>query len=468
MAQTLRAKQSVFKSPLTRSVVFGVTILLVYILIVLIRGNLLDITLDFALVLAGLLFWLFVFSQFILPVHSFQERWLAFERLILYLMGAHGPAEFIKDGELVSHASEQNRRGAGIIWLDTASGALLRTNTRYTRPIGPGIVFTEEGEYLAGSVDLHIRTQKIGPSNEDPFAPIRKDEVPENYHERQERRRQTQAFTRDGIELVPTILMEFRIEGTPRENNTEFGFNPTAVQQAIIGRPITIDPSLPPKSAEKVIDWFMLAPILAVEVWRDSISKFRLNELFPRVGSKISRLQEIQNLMNFRLQNEFYPDLDEYGNPTQTTLRSQEFSILHGRGLRVNRVIITDLCFEPEIEESMEKSWRANWLITAQRQREWVDEQRKTAAERGNRTAEREYAETASYFLGSLPSESNPTGASIYRYLIRGTLRMVRQNSELYHIAAEEIDQLHQLEGFFDAPYPQDAPSAKKTTQAEE
>ena len=136
----------------------------------------------FGLVLLILFFislvaFLLFFSQFVLPVLNLPERIKAFERLFLYILGDHGPAFFIENGELRERRIDRSKSGPGVIILDTASAAVLRTPTKYKGAIGPGIAFTEREEIIAGIVDLHIQSQLVGPhQEEDPFAPHRKGE----------------------------------------------------------------------------------------------------------------------------------------------------------------------------------------------------------------------------------------------------------------------------------------------------
>ena len=43
---------------------------------------------------------LFVIAQFVLPVHTWQERVMAWKRLLNYLTPWHGPAVFVREGKL--------------------------------------------------------------------------------------------------------------------------------------------------------------------------------------------------------------------------------------------------------------------------------------------------------------------------------------------------------------------------------
>src|SRR4030095_7666763 len=57
-----------------------------------------------------LLFWMAFFSQFVLPVKTFSDRQKIFDRLLRHLTRSHGPALFIKDGQIKEHSGERLRR----------------------------------------------------------------------------------------------------------------------------------------------------------------------------------------------------------------------------------------------------------------------------------------------------------------------------------------------------------------------
>jgi hypothetical protein len=125
---------------------------------------------DLMLFIVLLILWLAFFAQFSLPVHTLSDRKRAIDRLISYHLGSRGPAIFIENGEVKERAHEEERMGPGVALLDTASAAMFRTRHAFTRPAGPGITFTNPGEYLAGTVDLHRQSNRIGPEDRDnPF-----------------------------------------------------------------------------------------------------------------------------------------------------------------------------------------------------------------------------------------------------------------------------------------------------------
>lgn len=259
-----------------------------------IRANLASIFIDAVLFFVLLNLWLAFFSQFILPVQTFEERRRIFDRLWAYLGGTRGPAIFVRDGELVANPEEMQRRGPGVIWLDTASGAVTRGGAAFRNVFGPGVNFTEVGEYIRreDAVDLHIQVQRIGPrEGEDPFVAV--DPLPPELKPVQERGLQVSGLTRDGIEVVPSIEVLFKLDtGDVRdgERGSRFGFSSTgsraardqeAVALAVMGQ--AVDPTKLGDSKYHQVAWNELPALLAADLWREYLSHFRLDELFNAV-----------------------------------------------------------------------------------------------------------------------------------------------------------------------------------------
>jgi len=133
--------------------------------------NLLFIVVDAIIFGVGMLVWLAFFAQFVLPVRTFRERQKIFDRLLTYLSGGHGPAIFIRDGKQIKREGEEKKKGPGVLWLDSASAAVTRNATSFKQNIGPGVHFTENGEFIAGTIDLHTQGHGLGPrESENPFA----------------------------------------------------------------------------------------------------------------------------------------------------------------------------------------------------------------------------------------------------------------------------------------------------------
>jgi hypothetical protein len=262
-----------------------------------IRANLLDIAFDLACIFPLLLvLWMAFFAQFVLPVRTFRDRQKIFDRLITYLFGGHGPALFIENGKIKEHIGERMKQGPGVLWLDSASAAVTRSAVAIMQTIGPGVHFIRRGEYVAGTVDLHVQFQSIGPKESDrPFGKRREDQPQEEWDQIQDRRKQVSALTRDGIEVIPNITILFRVNtGFPKEGKpgSRFGYrtgvtkrdkenekkDKEAIRKAILGE--GINPNAVPDSPRRRVAWNELPASLAVDVWREYVSKFTLDELF--------------------------------------------------------------------------------------------------------------------------------------------------------------------------------------------
>lgn len=245
-------------------------------------------------VLLGL--WMIFFAQFVLPVHTISDRWKIVGRLVSRLLGSKGPAIFIHNGIPKIGEGEEKRKGAGVLWLDTASAAVTRTAVKIKQVLGPGVHFIDSGEYIAGTVDLHIQTQSLGPRESDkPFDEKSETQTDEEYFQVQDRRKQVSGLTRDGIEIVPTVSITFRINtGFPAEGQpgSRFGYRTgpspkdkkneeedrQAIRKAILGE--GINPNFKPDSPRHRVSWNQLPALLAVDLWREYLSKFRVDQLF--------------------------------------------------------------------------------------------------------------------------------------------------------------------------------------------
>ena len=262
-----------------------------------IRANLYDIFLDLACIFPILLIlWMAFFAQFVLPVRTFRDRQKIFNRLFANFFGIHGPAIFIRNGQLVKREGEERKQGAGVLWLDSASGAVTRTPVAIRQTIGPGVHFIGQGEYIAGTVDLHVQFQSLGPKESDkPFEAKKEEQTPEEFHQIQERRKQVSALTRDGIEVIPNIFVMFRVDtGFPKEGHpgSRFGYRTgirkkdreneekdrEAIRKAILGE--GVNPTVQFDAPRHRVAWNQLPALLAVDVWREYVSKFTLDELF--------------------------------------------------------------------------------------------------------------------------------------------------------------------------------------------
>jgi hypothetical protein len=274
--------------PVFRSVVLAVLLAGIYIYSLLRRGgiaqNILGIVFD--LIVLALLYQLciFFYAQFILPADTMDDRRKIASRLNLHAANGHGPAIFVKNGRKVERLGESDKWGPGLLWVDTASAVVTRTFTTFKQVLGPGVHFIEANEKIASIISLHVQTQTIGPTGTDsPFEELKEDATEEEQRQHDEmlaRCLSVRAMTRDGIEVIPTINVSFKIDARPSkpgENGSHFGFNPEAVERA--ARSEGVNPTSISEDKRRVA-WNQLPGLMAAELWREYLSKFTLSELF--------------------------------------------------------------------------------------------------------------------------------------------------------------------------------------------
>jgi hypothetical protein len=384
-------------------------------------------------------FGLAFFAQFVLPLHNGQERWQAVTRLFIYVFGWHGPAASIQNGEIIYRQAEGERRGPGVIIVDTASAAVLRTPTRFTRAIGPGTHFTKRSEIIAGVIDLHRQSVRIGPQgSENPFAIQKEDELDHEFRDRQTRRWETRGQTRDGVEVIPNIVAIFRLDSEYGQGNTEFGYSASSVWRAI-----TYEGAVPEKgkdTQQSQTSWQKQPAYIAADLWRDYLRKFTMSELFalPGTEGQETALEKIQKIIATRMKNPTVDVLDDNGNPTGQKIRSREFYLLKSRGIKMLTVIVNNLRFEPRVEDKLIGQWKAGWLELANRETNRMKQTQSYARHDGERQALKDFATYSSKLLGdylirnaSTPDQAPDLSHSL-ELMVRGTLDQCIQDQKLH------------------------------------
>ena len=274
--------------PAFRSAVLAALLLGIFAYYVIFKGgiwiNLAGILLDVLLVALLYQACVFFYAQFILPTRTLEDRRRITDRLRLHASGGHGPAIFVKNGRKVERAGESEKAGPGLLWIDTASAVVTRTFATFKQVLGPGVHFIESNERIASIVSLHAQTQAIGPAPlDDPFEPLKEHATEDERRQHDEmitRCMAVRAMTRDGIEVIPTISVTFKINAKPAgsgEKGSRFGFNAEAVERA--ARSEGINPSSSTEDKRRVA-WNQLPGLMAAELWREYLSKYTLNELF--------------------------------------------------------------------------------------------------------------------------------------------------------------------------------------------
>jgi hypothetical protein len=403
---------------------------------------------DVVVILAfGSVFWLSFFAQFVLPVRTVGDRFEVVSRVLSILTVGHGPAIFIRNGEKVETPGESQRAGAGVLLLDTASAAVLYKDAGFTRAVGPGLYFTERDEKIADTVDLHMQERRIGPLWEDKDPEEFPDASEDEKKAWTERRLQTRALTRDGVEVVPTISAIFRIKGKPNRSGNPFGFDADSVWRAVAYQ--AIYPDAPFDAASHQVEWDWLPVQIAADLWREYLRKYTLNQLFEFTSSRSEELtnntfeqktvferivQEVNNRMKESLVNEF----DEFGNKTGKQYTSREHMLLLERGLQIEKVAITNLRFKKDpVENRLLDRWKNTWLERAKEQQRHIEEIQQLVQEQGRMDAQREFTTMVSRPLYRTLLR-NKADADFYKLnlnesldlLVRGSLEYLRVDAE--------------------------------------
>ncbi|MEE9217230.1 MAG: hypothetical protein V3U32_07325 [Anaerolineales bacterium] len=279
--------------------------------------------------LIALLPTLALIAQFVLPVRDRTGRRSVFGRLLNYLLGERGTVTFIRDGKSQAAPDERALRGAGVIWADHLSAALLRTDTAMTRIVGPGgLAFTDPGEWLAEGLDLRRQKRSLPGSKPPTGSPATADEV------------SAMALTLDGIPVSASLSVTFVLERRTPVESSDIADTPPivpsigALQAAAYGKMV---------SGKQDWSWNEIPPRLLVELWRDEVKDRNLDEF---LADHTSVLAGIEAAILVRL--------------TQETDNS-DLRLIKERGIRVLDVSIADLQIPSDIQAEQLQAWFDEW-----------------------------------------------------------------------------------------------------------
>lgn len=405
------------------------------------------------LIIGGTLFWLIFLGQFVLPVQSLDERKKVIQRLMGTLGATPGPALFIRNGEIIEDPKKKDRKGPGVIILDTASAAVLHNQSAYTRAVGPGLVFTKQGELIARAIDLHNQVRRLGPKSpdEDPFLEKDEAESEEDFNFRTTRRLQTSGLTRDGVEVVPNITAVFRLVSSKSDRGSRFRYNHDSVWQAVSYEAIVPDASK--EESRRKEAWDRLPVYVAADLWREFLRKFTLNQLFgfeshaasvDDKGEPIPVLQFIINKVNERLKIALVNELDEVGMPTNRRTSSLEYQKMRERGIQVINASASNLRFDSSVETMLISRWNAKWLDYAKGFKKTVEGRQSNAKLIGEISGQREFAENISPILydkikdWQWGQEAKISLTECVEFLVRSTLDGITRNPSLKSTLADE------------------------------
>jgi uncharacterized protein YhhL (DUF1145 family) len=387
---------------------------------------------------------IYFFSQFVLPIQNPKDRRDLAARVSNFETGRRGPALFVKNGRVITHEGEQDKRGAGVILLDTASALVLRTDTEIRDTVGPGIKFTHDDEYIAGSVDLRTQWQFIGPlaSDQTLLASV----PPKTDKNLQNRAQQTAGLTRDGFELSAAISIKFGIKRPlykmPDESGviSQYGFDPLAVHNAITREVVMLNAT---DNKQTRMEWNRLPAHLVVNLWREYIRKFKLGDLFTNNG--ISGLQTIEEMINKRVRQANVVALDDTGLPTGEWIDSLEYNQLESRGLEITEVRIHNVLLDQSIEAPMIESWSAEWLNLAKKEEALLKEREALIETAAREEASKKFALIASEKIGNKPTMPQQTPFKTLQLLIEPLRDFIIKESSASNDMEKELRKLDEI-----------------------
>jgi len=335
-------------------------------------------------------------SQFVMPVHTLEERREAYRHFQSFSSGLPGPAMFIKDGQIIASESEKAKANlaAGVILVDNVSGVVLRTDTEFRRAEGPGVVFTLPGEYIAGEPEpeaIDLRKQfRV--------------------------REQVKARTRDGIEIKANIGVIFMLDSGEmqqprswkRPNQTPFAFSRKSALKAFYNRTYRDD---------AVGEWAEIPPILAADVWREVVSQYDFQWLFNSKNSTDSSLSKLQKDVLDRLTCRVNKD-------------SPECQMLDRCGIRVLGVSLAGLELPLEAQKRRLENWREEWLKRAGEMSKEKDPAVVVEQEKGKQAARRAVLELLTrYVRDELAAGRKPTLEEVIVQLTEETRQIALDRS---------------------------------------
>lgn len=334
-------------------------------------------------------------AQFVLPVRTPTERATVVGRLLRHLAGLSGPVAFIHNGRAKESGREASRRGPGVLLVDHASAAVLRTDVRFTGSVGPGLTFTAPGERLAEALDLRLQVRTLPATR--PITQV----------ESETQRETSLALTRDGIPISAELRVTFvlhpgrtlppRLGSDP--NRPPYDFHPIAAGRAVYGHAYGTQHDVP---------WSRLPLLLVVDLWREEVKARALLDLIRPSPGSVPPLEEVQRAILARLTSPTYAIRRADGRVQWKP--SREFHLLHERGIRVLEVEIHDLVLPEDVRQEHLLHWREAWSGAV---REVLQDAEQRAEERrraGRRQAVLELSGQLTSELRSRLAQGEPPG----------------------------------------------------------
>ncbi len=367
-------------------------------------------------------------AQFVLPVRSRPDqphanpRLTVIQRLFNYPFGTTGPVMFVQNGVPVESQRERERPGAGVLLVDHTSAAVLRTDTRFTRAVGPGTYFTAPGERLAEALDLRRQARGLRGSPPATGEPIEQDV------------QNARALTQDGIPISADLGVTFMLDpghsGPPREgrhpNLPPYEFNPAAAERAVYGHAYEETQDVP---------WVDMPIRLVVDLWRERTKNWPLEALLTARQDQPPALQVIQREMNERLLPPAASDRE--ASTTMGREVRREYDLLRARGIRVLGAGISNVYLPQDVRDERQRRWREGWIQSIQQ----AVTEAETLALEARRRGDRGAYETLAFDLteklrAELAQGRSPSRRDTLTAILEAALEICRRDG--LHVARRE------------------------------
>jgi hypothetical protein len=336
-----------------------------------VRISVSNILSDSLILFTFLLISLLIFAHAVIPTSGSLSRIQGIRLIVNHYFRRIKPSFILRRGRITRGRTRLHRSGPNLLLLDAGSGVELRDNKDRSRILGPGITLQRKSERIYGTADLSFQHLVIGPlDGEEPFGALGDFEDISIYQKRLERRQQTTAFTKDHHEIVARFEITYKISSGQPALSRIFGSDPSQIKTAIDLTPVQTAGPLRDR-VEAVPQGDGLAGLWCVRLWRETVQKFELHNLFPInpvLGDIDDNFQPILDMrwvilhiLELLSQSEVSP-LTSDGNISPQPAPSQAFRELNDRGIQVVDVRLEAIYLQQTTIRYLANRWHQNWL----------------------------------------------------------------------------------------------------------
>ncbi len=157
---------------------------------------------------------------------------------------------------------------------------------------------------------------------------------------------------------------------------------------------------------------------------------------------RCTALQIIGEMVQRRMMQAVVPALDDCGRVLEGQTVSPEYRQLNERGLVVEKVTISDLRFDPSVEQQILQNWSTAWLAEAENERRQVEQLERLASQNGRQQGFLEHGLN----LGRAIDEAKPADINeAVMALLRAAELEILTDKDLFARATQESDQVVSL-----------------------